>query len=188
MRPPNRPIGAAAGARLVLFLAASLAGGTGCVAPPAERPAELREEARAAAAAGDLERAQELVERSLARAPRDAAGHRLCAAIHVLRGRRDLAVVGYERALAIDPTDAAVLYELGTLHLDDGDPLRAARLLEEAVRLRPDHAPSFNNLGKAYFLVGLPELAGPAFEEALALDPQNASARANLDLLREEAS
>lgn len=171
---------------LLLFVASLVAGG--CRTAPEPTTESLRVEARAAAEAGDLERATGLVERALAMNPRHAASHALCGTLYALRGRTDLAIIGYERALSIDPTDAATFYNLGTLYLNDGEPLRAAQLLEQAARLRDDHAPTFNNLGKAYYMTGLPELAGPAFEEALALDPANESARTNLELLREGAS
>lgn len=164
------------------------------------RPAAPQEPAAAAAAlqadvrplldeayrlcdAGDLVRAEALLEEATAQRPDCAEAYIVLGQLQQRRGALDEAVDAYALARHHAPQMQKAALFLGMLLLERGEEAAAREALEHAVELEPDDAVAVNALGAAQFKSGLRGAAVANFRKALALKPDLAEAHTNLGYL-----
>ncbi|MBI2931379.1 MAG: tetratricopeptide repeat protein [Planctomycetes bacterium] len=130
--------------------------------------------------AGDLEKAQALLDHAVELAPRDAAV--LCnrGVVRQALGRLSEAAADYEAATRLDPSFADAHFNLGVLEEERGRWVEALEHYAEATRAQSASAPAYNNIGVLYLKVGQPAKAAQCFTRACGGDPSFAPARLNL--------
>jgi tetratricopeptide (TPR) repeat protein len=144
------------------------------------------EQAGAAVAEGNHERAVEHLEEAIAIAPDFYAAHNALGVSYQALGRREDAVRHFLMAQDLNPNAAAPVLSLGVIYLRDVEIQRAAgstdeagasldaalNYLEDAVELDPRSAPGQYYLGAAHYLAGALENALERFNRALNLNEQ----------------
>jgi predicted TPR repeat methyltransferase len=121
--------------------------------------------------AGDLDAAEALYRRVLARRPEEPNALNLLGVIARARGAIAEAVTLSGRALALRPGSPVFLAAHGAALAEAGRVAEAIPLLAEAVRLRPEDSVSLRNLGQALLAAGRVEEALPPLRRAALLDP-----------------
>ena len=111
----------------------------------------------------DLARAEELVDKALAVAPRYAFARATKGDIFRARRKYQEAIPQYETALALNPNLAYPLHALGECKLMTGSIEEVIPLEEQAIRLSPRDA----NIGNRYWRIGLVHLLQSRTDEAI---------------------
>ena len=136
--------------------------------------------ARAADAAGQTDKAIEMIKRLIVRTPEDAGLHLLLA--NLLRDISDLDAAEEETrsALKLDPALGPAQLTLGLIERERGDPSKAEAAYREAIRISPDLSEAHSNLGAVLQARGATVEALSELKRAVELDPGNGDAAANL--------
>lgn len=134
---------------------------------------------------GQLDRAVEEYEKSLAADSRNPAVHNNLGVALKDRGRLELAAQAFEKALALDPKYEKALNNLGVVRFRRGQYDAAIDVFKQALNVNPANVESLTNLGMIYLLAGRYEDALNALQRALQHDPLRAEAHYNLALLWE---
>lgn len=108
-------------------------------------PALLVNWGRAMEDSGQSDRALELFEEAVRRAPNDANACLNCADALGRRGDWSGAAHLYETALRLTPEDAQAWFTLGNAYAHAGHPDAALRAYDRCLGLQPDHAPAVHN-------------------------------------------
>ena len=148
----------------------------------APSPETLRAAAAEYALAGVNDRAFEYLNRSIALAPRDAAGYDALARLWRDSGFPQLGLGDAYRAVHYAPASAIAHNTLGTMLQTLGHRDAARREYERALGLEPTAVYALNNLCYGWVLAGEGRHAVAACEKALSVDPDFAPARHNLAL------
>ena len=148
----------------------------------APSPETLRAAAAEYALAGVNDRAFEYLHRSIALAPRDAAGYDALARLWRDSGFPQLGLGDAYRAVYYAPASAIAHNTLGTMLQALGHRDAARREYERALGLESTAVYALNNLCYGWVLAGEGRHAVGACEKALAVDPDFAPARHNLAL------
>ena len=116
---------------------------------------------------GESEKAIELLQKCLARAPALAEAHYQLGLAHSRLGQRPQALAALDQAHRLSPghPDAALL--LGVLYDLEGKPERSRRVYETALKSQPGHAGLCHELGNTLLLLNQPKLAIENLEQAL---------------------
>ena len=149
-----------------------------------EQAVTLREQARAALRAGQVEDAARMLTEAVALAPLYAAAHADLGEVHVAADRGESAELSYLRALALDSGDADVLSRLAKLYSRQQRPAEAARCLERALQARPDRRHLQLRLARAYRASGDVPRALARVDRYLAEQPEDSPAEAARALRR----
>jgi tetratricopeptide (TPR) repeat protein len=141
--------------------------------------------ALAAALAGDLDRASELLTEAIGVHPHAASLHNNLAALHERRGRHKDAAAAAERGVHEDTGVAQLYKNIGDLHYRAAQYDEALDAYQRAVKLNPALGEDvFLKLGNIRYKRQEREEAARCWERALELDPDNAIIRTNLDAVR----
>ncbi len=119
-----------------------------------------------------LEKAMELVQKTLSMDDSLSGAHNLLSAIYIQKKEYDKAIAEGERAVALQPSGAVAHEFYGTSLLMAGHPKEALPIFQKVIRLNPyGSASSFLLLGSAYAQTGRFEEAVPAYKKALLRSP-----------------
>ena len=132
--------------------------------------------------AGDLDKAQNAIERGLSLTP-TANFYALEGEIWAQRGLYERAAEAYRHAISVVPQTPDPFLLLARLHREQGDMASAVEVLERAIGVYPDAALVWYNLGNIRHALGRNEEAAMAYGHAARLNPDHAQAHANLGLL-----
>jgi predicted Zn-dependent protease len=143
---------------------------------------ELSRQGVAALDAGQPQRAEELLRKSLAAAPDDASARRYMAETLWRRGAGDDALTQITEAVRLDPTNAALAVRAGEMSLAVGRREFAASEAERAIRLDPKMASAWALRGCCHLKMNQQDDALADLERAVELEPDRS------DLLVEVAS
>ena len=132
-----------------------------------------------AAKDGDLDRAVELYQESIAIKPSGRALQSL-AEVRLAEGKNTQAFDLLQQAVHLRPHDPSVFARLGHAAMLVGDAPRAFSALERAVELNPGHAGAHFNLGILYEYAGQRDRAIAEFRRVLELDPNDEQAKRKL--------
>ncbi|QKX17072.1 sulfotransferase [Microbulbifer sp. YPW1] len=131
----------------------------------------------ATAAAGQLNKALEMIERALQKAPRNeeylSQKARYCAQLN----RYAPAIQAADAAMAEKPQRALILDTLGVVYAKFDEHNKAITPLRQAVALSPDNAQFQFNLGSTEQFLGNQEAARNAYRKSIELKPDFARAR-----------
>ncbi|WP_420811460.1 tetratricopeptide repeat-containing sulfotransferase family protein [Microbulbifer mangrovi] len=131
----------------------------------------------AAAAAGQLNKALEMIERALHKAPRNteylSQKARYCAQLN----RYAPAIQAADAAMAEKPQRALILDTLGVVYAKFDEHRKAITPLRQAVALSPDNTQFQFNLGSAEQFLGNQDAARSAYRKSIELKPDFARAR-----------
>jgi arylsulfatase A-like enzyme/Flp pilus assembly protein TadD len=156
---------------------------TALVAADPGNPVFRGELAKAARAAGDLDRAAALYRETVAAAPDDVEAWYNLAVTLQEAGQAEAAALASREALRLDPAQPEAHNALGRALLAAGDAAAAHREFALAVELDPRNAPALNNLGNALRELGRLDEAEAAYRQALAAAPGYAEALNGLGTL-----
>jgi len=134
---------------------------------------------------GQLSRAIEEYEKSIAVDARNPGAFNNLGVVLKESGRLDLAIEAFQKALALDPKYEKALNNLGVIRYRKGQFEEAIDLFKQALRINPVNAESYTNLGVIYLQAQRADDAMVAFQQALRHDPKLAEAHYNLGLLWE---
>ena len=134
---------------------------------------------------GQLLRAIEAYEKSIAADPRNPAAYNNLGVALKDSGRLAPAIEAFQKAIALDPKYEKALNNLGVIRYRKGQFEEAISLFREAVRINPANVESHTNLGVIYLQAERYDDALDAFQQALRLDPRLAEAHYNLGRLWE---
>ncbi|MFQ5827588.1 MAG: tetratricopeptide repeat protein [Candidatus Methylomirabilia bacterium] len=134
---------------------------------------------------GQLDRAVEEYQKSIAADPRNPAAFNNLGVALKESGRLDQAIEAFEQALALDPKYEKALNNLGVIRYRKGQYREAIDLFKQALRINPANVESHTNLGIIFLLAERHNDALEAFGEALRYDPTLAEAHYNVALLWE---
>ncbi len=134
---------------------------------------------------GQLSRAVEEYEKSIAVDPRNPAAFNNLGVALKESGRLDLASEAFQKALALDPKYEKALNNLGVIRYRKGQYEEAIDLFKQALRINSANVESYTNLGVIYLMAERYDDALEAFRQGLRHDPKLAEAHYNLGLLWE---
>lgn len=146
---------------------------------------ELFQQAYQAQMAGELDRAVELYQESLARHP-TAEAHTFLGWTYHFQGKISEAIEECKRAIQVDPDFGNPYNDIGAYLIDLRRFDEAIPWLEQAIaakRYEPRHFPYFN-LGRIYLRKGNYRRARELFMKALEIEPGYLLARRALETLR----
>ena len=128
-----------------------------------------------------LEKATELVQKTLAMDDSLATAHGLLSSIYSQKREHDKAIAEGERAVALDP-GGSFAHEIYAMSLYfAGRWKEAIPMFEKAIRLNPIGSTSaFSTLGSVYALIGRIDEAVSAYKQALLRSPDNLYAHVGL--------
>jgi cyclophilin family peptidyl-prolyl cis-trans isomerase/tetratricopeptide (TPR) repeat protein len=135
---------------------------------------------------GDLDRAKEMYDRSLALDDRYDQTFLLLAELYEAKGEWKSALEAYERAIEIKPKALNTYLLLGQLQMSLEQWQSAEETYERALELRPSAADAYSGLGYAYSQQGDLESALQAYQRAVELRPANFNDRKNLAVVYQE--
>jgi Flp pilus assembly protein TadD len=143
---------------------------------------DLLDGARAAIAAGELDRALRLAQIAVKKAPARSAAHNTLGRALLQKGQRKEAIASFEKAAELNPSSSWALNNLGLALIYDGRYEDAVDALEEATEMAFEQGQvepyMWNNLGMAYEHLDRLEEARDAYRKAA--DGKHARARQNL--------
>ena len=148
---------------------------------------EFLQEAYRHQMAGELERAIELYQQSIAMHP-TAEAHTFLGWTYSFQGRLEEAIACCKEAIAVDPEFGNPYNDIGSYLLKLGRLDDAIPWLESAIkapRYEPRHYPHCN-LGQVYWAKGLLAKAKTEFERALEIEPGYPHARAALAAIEKQ--
>jgi len=148
---------------------------------------EFLQEAYRCQMAGELERAIELYQQSIAMHP-TAEAHTFLGWTYSFQGRLEEAIACCKEAIAVDPEFGNPYNDIGSYLLKLGRLDDAIPWLESAIkapRYEPRHYPHCN-LGQVYWAKGLLAKAKTEFERALEIEPGYPHARAALAAIEKQ--
>ncbi len=143
----------------------------------------LMRQAAAAVDAGDLPRAEPLLQQIVGLNARDAEAWHMLAAIAIRAGRGAQAVEEAKRAHQLERRNHVYLNTLGIAHSEAGELEEAVRCFKRALKERPAHAETHYNLGKAQRKLEQWSDAERSYLRARQLDPGRADVVNNLAAL-----
>ena len=146
-----------------------------------------QEDVRGCAEAGDWFAAMGIVDREMARAPKDMDVRAWRARILLWSGKLAEAEVEYQGILSAIPNDPDNWAGLANVYLREGRPREALQALNRAEELDPKRADIRAARGGALRALGAQNEAKLEFSRALDLDPTNPEGRAGLLSLRGES-
>ena len=123
--------------------------------------------------AGDTGEAEEVIRRSLAEAPQEAAVHSTLGFILLARGETQEARVYFERSIQRDSTRGEPHLGVGIANMREGRTSAAVLAMLQATTLEPQLAIYQSYLGKAFYEQRKFEQAFTALQDAMALDPRD---------------
>ncbi len=132
--------------------------------------------------AGQVLKARELFERSLAIEPRQEVPRYFLARIHFALGDLDAAAAQCKAILEFQGEALSALYELGRIHAARGDDASARRHYEAALAVDPSSLPTLLGLGTLHARRREHDEAGRYFRQALGLEPDNAEVLYNVGI------
>jgi predicted CXXCH cytochrome family protein len=130
----------------------------------------------ALSASGQLDGAEEVLNRARALAPREGAVLDALSAVYARQGKPQAAMHLLEAAMEMDPDAADMRNNLGILSLELGKTAAAEGYLREAIRLRPEIASPRLNLADLLARRGSLAEARYHFEAAIRIDGASAAA------------
>lgn len=133
----------------------------------------------ACADAGEAERAQDLLKKSMRQGAASFAAHYCLGMLHASEGRWREALAQFKRALALNPSPEAH-YVLGTVYYEMERDRMAARHLRQAIELDGNYSAAFFMLGLVLIRAGELTQAKEAFDAAYATSGGEAVYRAGL--------
>ena len=136
------------------------------------------ENARAAASAGDLEKAKLLFSDLIIKRPGTSIAYGELAMVYRQLGQPQKGIELLERALKDGHGIPGLLAKLGLCYSDAGKSARAIEILEQAAKESDDTIDALTWLGMAYSKAGQPDRAIATFEKILVDDPKNPAAYA----------
>ncbi|MDP9174918.1 MAG: tetratricopeptide repeat protein [Planctomycetota bacterium] len=131
-------------------------------------------------AAGRLDLAADLMNRSIALQPRVPEFYLNMGVVLLALGRIDEAVTAYRQAVALNTNSPEAHFGLGGALVCAKDIPGAEQCFRRALELRPDYAEAINNLGNIFNERRELEFAQNAYKQAIALRPDYADAYNNL--------
>ncbi len=140
--------------------------------------------ARIALAMKKVGKGLKLIDRAIAREPRNSEAFNVRGRLWMSRQQYQKALIAFDRAMDLDPSFIWAYNNAGYIHLVTGAYQDAADLLEVATTLEPAKAYMFNNLGLAYEKLGRVEDARQTFVKALSLRPGYVNAHLNLSRMK----
>jgi tetratricopeptide (TPR) repeat protein len=174
----------------LLLAAAALAPLTGCHLFPTIFPdeaqqrataaASLADEARAAQAAGDLNKALTLFAKALEQDPNSIPAHIGVGEIYQAKGDLNKAADQYDAARKLAPNNFDANYKLGLMYQLLNRISEAVQVYLSALTIQPDDFNANLNIATAYLQMGQPVLAVPYAEKATKLQPDSQPAWVNL--------
>lgn len=145
-------------------------------------PQQLLRQAVQLHQAGNLARAEQLYEKVLSKAPRNADALYLLGTIHAQRGSLQKAVPLFEKALRERPDHAAAVLNLATACLNLGRYDEAVEGFRKALRGMPRNPDVLNGLGAALKAKGEFEQAADCYRNLIRLNPDAPGAHGNLGM------
>jgi tetratricopeptide (TPR) repeat protein len=131
---------------------------------------------------GQIEKAIEYLNKSLAIEPSSAEVHNNLAAILSKTGKTDEAIIHYRAAIKLKPDSAEPHHNLAIALSKQGKTDEAIKEYYEALRLDPDNVDSLSNLGFELADKGNYGEAVEFYKKALAIEPGNIITRGRLGL------
>ena len=132
---------------------------------------------------GEIDRAEAVIEPSLAARPHDPNLLYVAGNCRLARGQHEEAIALYEQALSAAPEFAAVLLNLGFIHRQQHRLVEARKALRRCVALEPSNPAAWLNLTSTYVNEGESSEGEAVAREALAHCPSSPDIRWNLGLL-----
>lgn len=129
---------------------------------------------------GKLDAAQQIYERVLGAAPRQANAMHFLGVLHHQKGRSELALAHIQRSIELDPTVPGWYNNLGNVLLESRRLAEAANAYQKACEMSPRDANLLNNLGALRRAEGRVAEAEAAYRRAMELNPGLAEAYNNL--------
>lgn len=145
----------------------------------ADRQAQL-DEARAAMAAGDGNRAVAVLNALLSKAPETVDGLLLMAECAYRAQQITASRALLTNALALAPGRADIAFQLGCILNECNESEEACALFEQAVQADPTHYAAWMNLGNQYKVQNQLIKASQAYRTALDVDPTSPTLKTNL--------
>jgi predicted O-linked N-acetylglucosamine transferase (SPINDLY family) len=145
------------------------------------------EESRRLQNLGQIDRAEAILRRAVAKFPKDAYAHSALAALLGETRRAGQALFFAERAAALAPTNAFVLNTLGGISVLNHDYTKAVQVLCRAAAAAPNNAVIANTLGVALLQSHQNNEAAAQFDKALAMEPRAAGTWVNRARILAEA-
>ncbi|MFN7713641.1 MAG: tetratricopeptide repeat protein [Curvibacter sp.] len=136
--------------------------------------------------AGQLDAAEQPLQRVLQSQPRDFDALHMMGVVQAMRGNPRAAVDLFRKAASINKRHHLLHFNLGTALAELGEDGEAIESYRRAVKLAPEHAESWLNLGSSLINVGHFDEAAQASTQALAVNPQLAQAFNNLGVARQK--
>ena len=133
----------------------------------------LNSYAKALAENGDVDKACELFDRSLAIEPNDMIALNSYAKALAENGDVDKACELFERSLAIEPNNPITLSSYAKALAENGDVDKACELFERSLAIEPNNPIALNSYAKALAENGDVEKACELFERTLAIEPND---------------
>ena len=135
---------------------------------------------------GDLDRAEEMYDRSLSLDDEFEKTYVFLADLYQARGKEDEAIKSYERAIEIKPESLQAYLLLAQLHIKSEEWDEAARVYQRAIKASPRAADAYSGLGYVYSQVGDLESALAAYLTTVDLRPRSFNERKNLAILYQQ--
>ncbi|MCG3197367.1 MAG: Beta-barrel assembly-enhancing protease [bacterium] len=148
-----------------------------------ETPSETHhwvEFARSLIDSGEIEAAEETVEKALGQHPSEARLWFLRAALHKERGRADRSLADLERAVELSPRYKEALFALGVERLEQGYVEEALPPLGDVVALDPQHLEGWRHYAIAHTRARNWEEALDSWRKVRGLDPEDPQAAQNI--------
>ena len=124
---------------------------------------------------GQLDKAEEYVEKSITLAPDDAAAHLTLGHLRSASGDTDAAIESFNNAVMADPGDAEVHGALGAVLQKSGDLDKAIEAYEKAVACNPELEEIWAVLGALHHQTGNSSRALECYQAALTLGASDES-------------
>src|SRR5262249_19973261 len=127
-----------------------------------------------------VDEATEVVQRALAKWPRDPALLNLKGVLLKRRGNLSEAIQAFKQACNADSGQNGALFNLANSYLAIGDASKAVIIFVKVIAREPKNSEAIRLYGSALQQLGDLEKAEGSFRAALSLNPQNISAALNL--------
>lgn len=138
---------------------------------------QLLREAGGALGSGQIDLAEQRLEKVLALAPGNTEARRLLGIAALMKGDHPRAISHLRSVLATRPDDAVVTMTLGNALFESGETEAGLASLRRAGELAPGMAAAWYNLGRALQVSTRMEPARDALQRAVAVEPGHARAR-----------